>query len=129
MGELDCVASGMTDNEILEEYPTLSLEGIKAAAGYGAALAREDVFPLDSRAFENSSSTRPGTIGIQLDDRSASRATTVLRVTKGDKPRCQATKKALLPGLAGQRAVSCVGGIGLEPMTPSVSRKCSTRLS
>lgn len=48
---LDCVASGMTDNEILEEYPTLSLEGIRAAAGYGAALAREDVFPLDSRAF------------------------------------------------------------------------------
>ena len=28
---LDCVAAGMTDDEILEEYPTLSLEGIRAA--------------------------------------------------------------------------------------------------
>jgi uncharacterized protein (DUF433 family) len=47
---LDCIAAGMTDDEILEEYPTLSLEGIRAAAGYGAALAREEVFPLDLRA-------------------------------------------------------------------------------
>lgn len=47
---LDCVAAGMTDDEILDEYPTLSLEGMRAAAAYGAALAREDVFPLDSRA-------------------------------------------------------------------------------
>lgn len=31
---LDCVAAGMTDDEILNEYPTLSLEGIRAAAGY-----------------------------------------------------------------------------------------------
>lgn len=47
---LYCIAAGMTDGEILAEYPTLSLDGIRAAAGYGAALAREDVFPLDSRA-------------------------------------------------------------------------------
>lgn len=47
---LDCIAAGMKDDEILDEYPTLSLEGIRAAASYGAALAREDVFPLDSRA-------------------------------------------------------------------------------
>lgn len=32
------------------ETATLSLEGIRAAAGYGAASAREGVFPLDSRA-------------------------------------------------------------------------------
>lgn len=47
---LDCLAAGMTEPEILDEYPTLSSEGIRAAAAYGAALAREDVFPLGSRA-------------------------------------------------------------------------------
>ncbi len=47
---LDCLGAGMTEAEILEEYPTLSVEGIRAAAAYGAALAREEVFPLDSRA-------------------------------------------------------------------------------
>ncbi|MGH2698500.1 MAG: DUF433 domain-containing protein [Actinomycetota bacterium] len=47
---LDCLAVGMSEQEILDEYPTLNLEGIRAAAGYGAALAREDVFPLDSQA-------------------------------------------------------------------------------
>lgn len=47
---LDCIAAGMPDSEILLEYPTLSIEGIRAAAAYGAALAREDVFPLGSQA-------------------------------------------------------------------------------
>ena len=47
---LDCLAAGLSEQEILDEYPTLSLEGVRAAAAYGAALAREDVFPLDSRA-------------------------------------------------------------------------------
>jgi uncharacterized protein (DUF433 family) len=39
----------MTEAEILEEYPTLSVEGIRAAAAYGAALAAEDVLPLSRR--------------------------------------------------------------------------------
>jgi uncharacterized protein (DUF433 family) len=43
---LDCLAAGMGEAEILDEYPTLSQEGLRAAAAYGAALAREDVFPL-----------------------------------------------------------------------------------
>ncbi len=47
---LDCLAAGMAEPEILEEYPTLTLEGIRAAAGYGAELAREEVHPLRSRA-------------------------------------------------------------------------------
>ena len=47
---LDCLAAGMAEPEILEEYPTLTLEGIRAAAGYGAELAREEVHPLPSRA-------------------------------------------------------------------------------
>jgi uncharacterized protein (DUF433 family) len=43
---LDCLAAGMTEPEILAEYPTLSVEGVRAAAAYGAALAREEVLPL-----------------------------------------------------------------------------------
>jgi uncharacterized protein (DUF433 family) len=46
---LGCLAEGMTEVEILEEYPTLSVEGIRAAAAYGAALATEDVLPLSRR--------------------------------------------------------------------------------
>ena len=42
---LDCFAAGMTENEILEEYPLLSKEGIRAAAAYGAQLAREENHP------------------------------------------------------------------------------------
>jgi uncharacterized protein (DUF433 family) len=43
---LGCLAEGMTESEILNEYPTLTVDGIRAAAAYGAALATEDVFPL-----------------------------------------------------------------------------------
>jgi len=43
---LGCLAEGMTEQEILKEYPTLTVDGIRAAAAYGAALATEDVLPL-----------------------------------------------------------------------------------
>ncbi len=43
---LDCVADGMTEQAILAEYPTLTVEGIRAAAAYAAALAREEIVPL-----------------------------------------------------------------------------------
>ena len=43
---LGCLAEGLTEEEILAEYHTLTVEGIRAAAAYGAALASEDVFPL-----------------------------------------------------------------------------------
>lgn len=43
---LGCLAEGMPEDQILTEYPTLTVEGIRAAAAYGAALASEDVFPL-----------------------------------------------------------------------------------
>ncbi len=32
---LDCLAAGMSDQAILGEYPTLSVEDIRAAAAYG----------------------------------------------------------------------------------------------
>lgn len=42
---LDCIAAGMSEEEILEEYPLLTKEGIRAAAAYGAQLAREENHP------------------------------------------------------------------------------------
>jgi uncharacterized protein (DUF433 family) len=43
---LDCLAAGMTSEEITAEYPTVTAVGVRAAAAYGAALAREDLLPL-----------------------------------------------------------------------------------
>lgn len=40
---LDCLAEGMTEADILAGYPTLTTEGIRAAAAYGAALARDEL--------------------------------------------------------------------------------------
>jgi uncharacterized protein (DUF433 family) len=40
---LDCLASGLNEAEILAEYPSLTVAGIRAAAAYGAALAREEL--------------------------------------------------------------------------------------
>ena len=43
---LDRLAAGMTDEEITAEYPTVTAAGVRAAAAYGAALAREELLPL-----------------------------------------------------------------------------------
>ena len=43
---LDCLAAGMSTEQIVEEYPTLTSEGVQAAAAYGALLAREELVPL-----------------------------------------------------------------------------------
>ena len=43
---LGCLAEGMRAQEILADYPTLSLKAISAALGYGAALAAEELLPL-----------------------------------------------------------------------------------
>jgi uncharacterized protein (DUF433 family) len=45
---LDCIADGMTVEEIVAEYPVLTAEGIRAAAAYGALLARDELVPLGS---------------------------------------------------------------------------------
>lgn len=39
---LDALATGLSENEILREYPTLNSDGIRAAAAYGAELARDE---------------------------------------------------------------------------------------
>jgi uncharacterized protein (DUF433 family) len=43
---LDCLAAGMTVEEIVAEYPTVGAAGVRAAAAYGALLAREELVPL-----------------------------------------------------------------------------------
>lgn len=43
---LDCLAAGLAEEEILRQYPTLTIDGVRAAAAYGAALAREEIHPL-----------------------------------------------------------------------------------
>ena len=43
---LDCLAAGLSEGEILRQYPTLTVDGVRAAAAYGAALAREEIHPL-----------------------------------------------------------------------------------
>ena len=47
---LDNVAGGISNEEILEDYPTLTPEDIRAALAYAAELARERVveLPLDT---------------------------------------------------------------------------------
>lgn len=46
---LDCFAAGMTEAEILADYPNLAAEGIRAAAAYGADLARDEYPAVTSR--------------------------------------------------------------------------------
>ena len=43
---LDCLAAGMTTEQITAEYPTVTAAGVRAAAAYGAALAREELLPI-----------------------------------------------------------------------------------
>jgi uncharacterized protein (DUF433 family) len=43
---LDCLGDGMTTDEIAQQYPSLTPEAVRAAASYGAALAREEMLPL-----------------------------------------------------------------------------------
>ena len=39
---LDCLAARLTEREILDDYPTLTVDGIRAAAAHGAELARDE---------------------------------------------------------------------------------------
>jgi uncharacterized protein (DUF433 family) len=43
---LDCLAAGMTADQIAAEYPSVTPAGVRAAAAYGAALAREELLPI-----------------------------------------------------------------------------------
>jgi len=43
---LDCLGAGMSADQIAADYPGLTSEGVRAAAAYGALLAREELVPL-----------------------------------------------------------------------------------
>ncbi len=43
---LDCLASGMSEAQILREYPTLPARAVRAALAHAAELARDDILPL-----------------------------------------------------------------------------------
>ena len=43
---LDCLAEGMTENEIIDDYPGLTHEDILAVLAYGAEMSRERFVPL-----------------------------------------------------------------------------------
>ncbi|MGA8014437.1 MAG: DUF433 domain-containing protein, partial [Candidatus Dormiibacterota bacterium] len=49
---LGCLADGMTTEEILAEYPTLTAEAIPAALSYAAALASEELDPVPESGAE-----------------------------------------------------------------------------
>jgi uncharacterized protein (DUF433 family) len=43
---LDALAAGMSPDEIVGHYPTLTEEGVRAAVAYGAWLAKQEVHLL-----------------------------------------------------------------------------------
>lgn len=45
---VDNMAAGLSEAQILDEYPTLQAPDIRAALAYAAHLAREEVHPLAS---------------------------------------------------------------------------------
>jgi uncharacterized protein (DUF433 family) len=45
---LDNLAAGLSHQEILEDYPELDEDGIRASLSYAAELARERVVPLSA---------------------------------------------------------------------------------
>ena len=43
---LDALAAGLDAATIVEHYPTLTVDGVRAAAAYGAWLAKQEIRPL-----------------------------------------------------------------------------------
>jgi uncharacterized protein (DUF433 family) len=57
---LDCIAAGMTTGQITAEHPTVTAAGVRAAAAYRAALAREELLPIpQSRSSSSWTRTCP----------------------------------------------------------------------
>ena len=45
---LDALAEGLTPEEIIDHYPSLSIEDIRAAVAYAAELTRENVWKMSA---------------------------------------------------------------------------------
>ena len=46
---LDNLASGLTPDEVIQNYPSLNQEGVQAAITYAAELARERIMPVSAQ--------------------------------------------------------------------------------
>jgi uncharacterized protein (DUF433 family) len=47
---LDFMANGMSQQEVLDEYPQLTADDIRAALAYGAEMSREHYVPIGEKA-------------------------------------------------------------------------------
>ena len=45
----DCIASGITEAELIDEYPTLGVHGLRAAVTHGAELAHDECSAVVAR--------------------------------------------------------------------------------
>lgn len=45
---LDALAEGLTPDEIIDHYPSLTVDDIRAAVAYAAELARENVWKISA---------------------------------------------------------------------------------
>ncbi len=63
---LDFLASGMTVEQILEEYPHLTRDDILAAIAYGAEMSRGRFVDLSAAQASSSSTHRQNPIGLML---------------------------------------------------------------
>jgi len=45
---LDALAEGLTPEEIIDHYPSLQIEDIRAAVAYAAELARENIWKVSA---------------------------------------------------------------------------------
>jgi uncharacterized protein (DUF433 family) len=45
---LDALAEGLTPEEVIDHYPSLQVEDIRAAVAYGAELAQENVWKISA---------------------------------------------------------------------------------
>ena len=46
---LDNLASGLTPDEVIQNYPSLNQEAVQAAITYAAELARERIMPVSAQ--------------------------------------------------------------------------------
>jgi len=46
--ELGCIAEGMSDSEIIQDYPSLTKEDRKAALCYAVSVTRGEIIPINT---------------------------------------------------------------------------------
>jgi uncharacterized protein (DUF433 family) len=46
---MDALAEGLTPEEMVDHYPFLKLDDVRAATAYGAELARENIWKLNAQ--------------------------------------------------------------------------------